>query len=362
MAGRRSALIVANSVYADPKLPDLIGPTVDADELGRVLSDPSIGNFQLDMHLNARVQTLRRRLEIFFTSSRARDDFLLLHISGHGIKDDAGRLYFAAADTELEHMYSTAIEAGWLRQLIDDSRSERILLLLDCCFGGAFASKFARRAPGAEQVGIKERFDGRGTVVLTASTAMQYAFEAGRLDGTAEPSIFTNALVTGLTDGAADRNLDGVISVDELYDFAAEFVEARHPHQTPTKSGYVEGDLVVAHAPAGRVVRPKPLPDDLRAAIVSPDTLTRLAAVRELSRLLESWDDSITDAAIAALRKLEEDDSKAVSAEARERYQALVDSPPEYPDAPSPPSSPANQEPGTAVLIESIDAERRSSP
>jgi hypothetical protein len=248
MAGRRDALIVATSEYADPKLPNLAGPTHDARELGRVLGDPAVGDFQVEVATDLLVQDLRRRLEAFLLSSGTRHDFLLLYLSCLGIKDDAGRLYFAAADTELEHLFSTGIGDTWLRQLIDESRSQRILLLLDCCFGGSFSNRTARRAPGAEQVGIKERFEGPGRVVLTASTATQYAFEGGQLDGTPEPSIFTNALVTGLTDGAADLNSDGLISVDELYDYAAEFVGAGGSRQTPTKAGYVEGDLVVARS------------------------------------------------------------------------------------------------------------------
>jgi hypothetical protein len=47
--------------------------------------------------------------------------------------------------------------------------------------------------------------------------------------------------------------------------------------------------------------------------------------------MLESWDDGIADAAIAALRKLEEDDSRRVSEEAQARYEAFAEGQPESP-------------------------------
>ena len=65
------------------------------------------------------------------------------------------------------------------------SRSRRIVLLLDCCFGGAFARGMVHRA--GESVAIKEEFDGQGRVVLTASRAMEYAFEGDTLEGEARP-------------------------------------------------------------------------------------------------------------------------------------------------------------------------------
>jgi hypothetical protein len=272
MADKRNALLIATGEYVDPKLPSLVGPTVDVRELGRVLSDASIGGFEVDVVENAGVQDLRIRLDEFF-ANRTQRDLLVLHFSCHGIKDDWGRLYFAAADTHLNRLVSTGIEDRWVQQLIDGSRSQRIVLLLDCCFGGAFANSMARRAPGSEQVGIKERFDGKGRLVLTASTATQYAFEAGELYGEPQPSIFTRAIVRGLETGDADRDGDGKVSIDELYDFAVDALREQDASQTPTKAGYVEGDLFLAVSPRG----PRSSPDVRTGVRQSVDPLSPYA-------------------------------------------------------------------------------------
>ena len=131
---------------------------------------------------------------------------------------------------------STGIDASWVNRLIDRCRSERIALFLDCCFAGAFSSGMTRRA-AAETAGVEDQFTRRGMVVITASDAMQYSFEGGQQVGEPPgPSPFTQALVDGLRTGEADRNEDGQVSINELFDFLEDRVRETSPSQTPTKS------------------------------------------------------------------------------------------------------------------------------
>src|SRR6476661_6169574 len=209
----RSTFIVANDEYADRRLSQLRAPAADARELAGVLGDPDIGGFDVDLSINEPEHVVRRRLSTFF-DNRGVDDFLLLHLSCHGVKDEDGRLYFATPDTEMDHLEATSIPAEFVNRLMTRSRSRRVVLLLDCCYSGAFARGWMSRA--GDRVDLQERFDGRGRIVLTASSAMEYSFEGGELTGQGSPSVFTSALVRGLATGEADRNRDGYISVDEL--------------------------------------------------------------------------------------------------------------------------------------------------
>jgi uncharacterized caspase-like protein len=227
-------MVVANDDYQDRTLRRLRAPAVDATELARVLRDPDIGGFDVEIALNEPEHGVRRRLSAFF-DNRGVDDLLLLHLSCHGLKDEDGRLYFATPDTEMDHLDATSIPSEFLNRQMTRSRSRRIVLLLDCCYSGAFARGLLSRA--GDRVDIKERFEGHGRIVLTASSAMEYAFEGGELAGEGSPSVFTSALVRGLSTGDADRNHDGFISVDELYDFAYDQVRAVTPSQTPGQVG-----------------------------------------------------------------------------------------------------------------------------
>lgn len=205
MALGRSALIVATDEYQDSKLRMLRAPAKDANELARVLSDREIGDFDVEVSSNEPEYLIRRTIAKFF-ADRRRDDLLLLHISSHGLKDDFGRLYFAATDTEVDHLDSTAVWADFVNRQMTNSRSRRIVLLLDCCYSGAFAHGMTAKA--GEGVEVRERFEGSGRAVLTASRAMEYSFEGEEFSGEGKASVFTSAVVKALETGEADRDGD----------------------------------------------------------------------------------------------------------------------------------------------------------
>jgi hypothetical protein len=307
---RREALIVAADHYEDPKLRALRAPARDAEELARVLGDSAVGDFRVGVSLNEPDHVVRRKLSEFFRD-RSRDDLLLLHVSCHGLKDEDGTLYFASSNTAVDHLEATAIPSEFVNRQMTKSRSRRIVLLLDCCFGGAFARGLVHRA--GESVAIKEEFEGQGRVVLTASRAMEYAFEGENREGDAQPSIFTSAIVEGLESGEADRDGDSRVSIDELYDYVYDRVREATPNQTPSKWTFdVHGDLYVARSPF-REPEPVPLPVELRAALDSPFANVRAGAVEELAHLLAGADASLAASARVALEEMADDDSRRVS-------------------------------------------------
>ena len=140
---------------------------------------------------------------------------------------------------------------------------------------------------------------------------MEYSFEGEQLAGEGRPSVFTSALVEGLATGEADRDRDGYVSVDELYDFAYDRVRTVTPAQTPGKWVFdVQGDFYIArsHRP------PEPMDHlaDLRAAMASPFTNVRLGAVEELAALVDDPDEARAAAAREALDDLARHDSQTV--------------------------------------------------
>jgi hypothetical protein len=313
--GKRSALIVASYDYEDPGLRMLRAPARDAEALARVLQDPQIGNFEVHTVLNEPAHAVNMAVEEFF-AERGRDDLLVLHFSCHGLKDETGELYFATADTRLRRLGSTAVSAEFVNRLMSRSRSRRIVLLLDCCYAGAFERGMMARADKA--VHIEAQFDGRGRAVITASGAMEYAFEDAELADSSElrPSIFTRALVEGLETGDADRDQDGQISLDELYDYIYDRVRDVTPNQTPGKWTFaIQGDLFIAQR-RGPVTTPSTLPTGLQEAIEQPLAGIRLGAVQELERLLEGRHAGVALAARLALERLQGDDSRMVAAAA----------------------------------------------
>jgi Caspase domain len=273
-SGGRHALIVATARYDDPKLSALRAPAADAERLAAVLADPARGAFAVQTLIDEPQGTVARRVAAFFRDRRP-DDLLLLHFSCHGVKDDRGELFLAAADTEVDLLSATGVSAQWLNDQITRTRSRRTVVLLDCCFSGAFP--FGLRARSAAAVDAPEQLQGRGRAIITASSAMEYAYEGDRLTGAGQPSIFTEAVVEGLETGRADLDGDHLISVDDLYNYVFDRVTERTPSQRPNRKSDLEGPLYLA-AGAGGALPADPAPAAARATTASASAPSAPAA------------------------------------------------------------------------------------
>lgn len=318
--GGRFALVIGNCDYDDATLSRLESPAIDAESLLAVFRNPTIGAFDTAESLVNPDRTDAERGIAKLFANRRQDDLVLLYFSGHGIRDEEGHLYLAVKDTDRNLLVGTGIASSFIKLVMDKSHSRRQVLILDCCHSGAFSPGFkgakgdsresVQQLVGAS-VGTKEAFssDGYGRVILTASDATQYAWEAEIIAGASEGSVFTQYLVQGLSTGEADADRDGKITVDELYAYTYERVIANSRRQRPQKFGArEEGRLVIAKAP----VRIAALPTDLERNISSDSTRFRAAAAQELNALLSTSNQGLRLAAYSALIALTEDDSNAV--------------------------------------------------
>jgi len=142
---QRKALIIANDRYEQENLPDLASPAADADALSKVLGDPQIGDFAVHVAHNEPSHEIAARIEEMLADCRA-DDLLLLHFSGHGLKAESGELFFAAPNTRSNRLASTAVSAEFVQSCLRTSRCRRVVLLIDCCYSGAFSRGVMVRA------------------------------------------------------------------------------------------------------------------------------------------------------------------------------------------------------------------------
>ncbi|WP_235921720.1 caspase, EACC1-associated type [Lentzea tibetensis] len=314
--GRRRALIVANSEYDHSGLSALRSPAADAAALAEVLGDRRVSDFEVEVVRNETANVVQERIEDLFLEGEP-DDVLLLHFSCHGVKSESGELYFAARNTRPHRLGSTAVPADFVRRCMRVSRSRSIVLLLDCCYGGAFSEGVSVRAAGDVAV-LDSLAGGRGRAVITASNSMEYAFEGDQLaEEHAAPSVFTSALVRGLSTGEADRDEDGLISLNELYDYVFEQVRQNNPNQTPSRDIEMQGELYLARS-GRRRIKPLPMPADLAAATSDPNMFTRLGAVAELRSRLRSPNLEVAAGAFEALTGMARTDIANVAAAASE--------------------------------------------
>ncbi|MEU2747433.1 caspase family protein [Streptomyces collinus] len=320
MTDSRHALIIANDRYTDQGLKKLRAPAQDAAALEKVLHDPQIGDFEVEVVNNASADVMRRRIQGFF-NDRRRADTLLLHFSCHGLKSEAGELYFAASDTEPPLLAATAVPSQFVRSCMSVTRAGRTVLFLDCCYGGAF-SRGSSSVRASGDVNVLESFakdepvSGRGWAVITASDSMEYAFEGSQLadDSSApQPSVFTHAVVDGLETGEADLDADGKVSLDDLYEYVYRQVQEQNPHQTPKKAADLHGELHLAHSRRGRIkIVADDSPPRLQTALKSDDVLTRQGAVLELQKRLQHTELPVAEGARQHLEEVARNDIQQI--------------------------------------------------
>ncbi|MBE9007637.1 caspase family protein [Fortiea sp. LEGE XX443] len=93
---------------------------MDVQEVKRVLQHPEMGGFveaDIQQLLNPEPQKMQEAIETLF-SDRTKGDLVLLYFSGHGIKDDTGKLYLATSLTRKNAqgrlIKSTAVPASFV--------------------------------------------------------------------------------------------------------------------------------------------------------------------------------------------------------------------------------------------------------
>ena len=132
-------------------------------------------------------------------SSAGHDAVLFVYYSGHA---DAGAL----------HLGEDALELGLVQRLVQGSPADFRILVLDACRSGALTRVKGGHAVAPFPLSIDTELSGEGLAMLTSSAADEDAQESDELRG----SFFTHYFVSGLR-GAADRNGDGSVSVEEAY-------------------------------------------------------------------------------------------------------------------------------------------------
>ncbi|MEL6440090.1 MAG: SUMF1/EgtB/PvdO family nonheme iron enzyme [Cyanobacteria bacterium J06621_8] len=232
------ALLIGVSQYQSDLNP-LPKAVKDVEAMAHVLQIDALEGFeQVKTLADTDAQTMREEIEGIFSASQ-KDDLILLFFSGHGIKDDRGKLYFATNNTRKNDrgklIRSTAVAAGFIQELMSQSRCKHQVVILDCCFSGAFAAGMTAKDSG--NVDLQTQLGGEGRAVLTSSTSTQYSFEQEESD----LSIYSRYIVEGIVTGAADLNSDGWIEVQELHEYAKAKVQATAPAMSPEIYAVKEG-------------------------------------------------------------------------------------------------------------------------
>jgi hypothetical protein len=193
--------------------------------------------------VNARIRSVASNPDV--------QTMLVVYFSGH-------------ADASTLHVGKGRVALREIAQLVQGSAATFRLLIVDACRSGAITTLKGGSVVAPFAIPDEPALRGEGFAFLTATAADEDAQESDELRG----SFFTHALVSGLM-GAADRDGDGDIVLDEAYRYAYDatlratsrtFAGLQHPSYQYDFRG--QGDLVLtqprAFVPQRGALRFKP--------------------------------------------------------------------------------------------------------
>lgn len=202
----RRALLVGIDDY--PQAP-LSGCVNDATRLHARLTTHEDGspNFHCRLVTSSAAAVTGRRLMAHVEELLAGEaDVALLYFSGHGTASNFGG-FLVAQDFRDER---DGVRMTDILQAVNESSVQEVLVLLDCCFSGAFGQM---PAFDNRQALLRE-----GVSVLTASRSAESAMER---DG---GGVFTSLVCAALDGGAAD--VSGIVTTAGVYSYLDESLGA----------------------------------------------------------------------------------------------------------------------------------------
>lgn len=212
------ALIVGISDYKDPRIPKLAFSHKDARAFAAFLGTHGALYKKTYVSLLVNEKAMKSEIEkrLYYDLRRSgKDDTVIVFLSGHGADDPKtpGEFFFLSYESDPDYLAASAVHMNrqWFLSKLE---SKRVLVIADSCHSGGFLSegiKAVRRSLGKI---LTDFHDSEGRIFLSSSRADQYSIEKRDVGA----GLFTHFLIAGLR-GEADTNGDGVVGLQELYEF-----------------------------------------------------------------------------------------------------------------------------------------------
>jgi uncharacterized caspase-like protein len=202
------------------------------------------------------LRNVKWALGTFLARSARKDDTVLVFFAGHGapevdprgLERDGLAKYLVPSDADPDDLYTTALPMDEIQTIFNRIEAERMIVFLDACYSGAaggrtFTSgKMRTRDVGLDDLFLERLTRAKGRAIITASRPNEVSIELRELGH----GLFTYYLVQGLQ-GAGDLNRDGIVSLQELYEYVEQQVSQKSRavggNQHPVMKGELEGVL-----------------------------------------------------------------------------------------------------------------------
>src|SRR5947207_10454821 len=168
----------------------------------------------------ATTAAMRNAFQTFLKGRATKKDTVLILIAGHGTVESPGskKAFILTHDSDPQDLAGTAMPMGEVQTLIDQELSKvgRVAVFVDVCRAGNIGSiKNTTVNAVVEKLGEAE-----GEILgIMASRPKELSFEGPELGG--GHGVFSYYLLKALA-GAADKNKDGKVDVNEVINYRSE--------------------------------------------------------------------------------------------------------------------------------------------
>jgi len=247
------AVVVGINKYRN--LPHLKYAVNDAREFHRYLIERARipqSNIWLLLDEEATLEKLRSTLGTALRRRAGKDDTVIIFLASHGATEkdssspdgDGLEKYILPYNADPKDLYSSAMPMSEVARIFQRISSERLVFISDTCYSGASGGRtiqaMGKRATISDSF-LERLSQGKGRVILTASDTNEISVEKDEL----KHGVFTYYLLEGLR-GKADFDRDGIVTVDEIYQYVSEKVpQATGQDQHPVRKGESKGQIVL---------------------------------------------------------------------------------------------------------------------
>lgn len=228
--GNIYAVFIGIEDYQDECIPDLRFTVNDVQGIYDVFTDPDYGGIPEDhvkllLDQDATDLNIKNVLGEWLSGQAEKDDTVIIYYVGHEALEGEDA-YWVMYNTDIEDLDKTALNTHDIADMLANVRSTQVIMFLDSCYIPTTESQ-ENRAGDPRTEASWEKFSGEGRVIIRAS------------DGKLCSKVFAYCLLEGLK-GKADENRDGVVTVDEIWNYVNVQVT-----ETSTKVGNPQTPLLM---------------------------------------------------------------------------------------------------------------------
>jgi len=175
-------------------------------------------------------------LGTYFPGKVGPNDRVLVYYAGHGQTMDlpgGGQMgYLIPVEGQADNLHGTCLSMSQIRETSMMIKSKHILYVVDACYSGIVGNEARPITVTDKSSYLKKLASQRVVQVITAGQKDQTVMEGQQFGG--GHSVFTAAFLSGLNEGKADLNGDGMIPSTELFAYLSPQVKQdSQGHQTP---------------------------------------------------------------------------------------------------------------------------------